>query len=141
MFGRIYDILGESLNVLSDRQNIIASNVANAETPGYKAKELNFEKVMRTLVPSSSALPMKTTSIKDVSAGSGYPGAPGGPGFVKSFIENRKSESVPTLDGNTVNLSDEMSDMASNSIRFEAVSGLLSKKFAELNTAITTSTP
>ena len=65
MFSNIYGILGESLNVLSDRQNIIASNVANANTPGYKAKELNFEQVMKGLVPSADSLPMKATSQKD----------------------------------------------------------------------------
>jgi Flagellar basal body protein len=57
MFSKIYDILGESLNVLDGRQNIIASNIANANTPGYRAKTLNFEDVMRSLVPSESPCP------------------------------------------------------------------------------------
>lgn len=141
MFNGIYDILGESLDVLSDRQNIIASNIANANTPGYKAKELDFEKVMKNLVPSSESLPMKTTSPLDLSFGSGSGSNSAGSGFIEPFIEDQKTGTVSPLDGNTVKLSAEMSNMASNSIRFEAVAGLLSKKFAELNYAITNANP
>ncbi|MFW0883612.1 flagellar basal body rod protein FlgB [Candidatus Acidulodesulfobacterium sp. H_13] len=142
MFSKIYDILGESLNVLSDRQNIIASNVANANTPGYKSKELNFKDVMKNLVPSPSSLPMEATSRKDLSYENIYNAAErDGSGFIKSFIKNQKDESVPALDGNTVEIGREMSNMTSNAIRFQAVAGLLSKKFATLTYAITQANP
>ncbi|MHB8231567.1 MAG: flagellar basal body rod protein FlgB [bacterium] len=144
MFSGIYNILGESLNVLSDRQNIIASNVANANTPGYKAKELDFKEVMKNLVPPSSSMPMEATSRKDLSgesANNENPANSGSSEYIKSFIRNQKDESVPALDGNTVDLSNEMSNMASNAIRFEAVAGLLSKKFATLTYAITNANP
>lgn len=142
MFNKIYDILGESLNVLSDRQNIIASNIANANTPGYKAKTLNFKDVMRNLIPSGSSLPMKTNSVKDLSNGNIYNTASdGGSGFIKSFIHNQTGESIPPLDGNTVLLSKEMSDMTSNAIRFQAVAELITKKFNMLNYAITQTNP
>lgn len=134
MFGKIYDVLGESLNVLSDRQNIIASNVANANTPGYKAKTLNFKDVMGDLVSSGSSLQMTTDSIKDLSYKNDY-------GYIKSFIHNQTTESMPSLDGNTVDLSKEMTDMTSNAIRFRAVANLLSKKFALLHYAITQTNP
>jgi hypothetical protein len=49
------------------------------------------------------------------------------PGFIKSFVHNQTDESIPPLDGNTVDLSKEMTDMASNAIRFEAAAGLLTK--------------
>ena len=141
MFGKIYDILGESLNALSDRQNIIASNIANANTPGYRAKTLNFEDVMRSLAPSESLLPMKTNSAKDLSNGNGCDVTPNGSGFIKSFVYNQTDESIPPLDGNTVILSKEMSDMASNAIRFQAVANLITKKFNMLNYAITQTNP
>ena len=141
MFNKIYDILGESLNVLSDRQNIIASNIANANTPGYKAKTLNFKDVMGNLIPSGSSLPMKTNSVKDLSNGNIYGAAPDGSGFIKSFIHNQTDKSIPPLDGNTVLLSKEMSDMTSNAIRFQAVAELITKKFNMLNYAITQTNP
>ncbi len=145
MFSGIYGILGESLNVLSDRQDIIASNVANANTPGYKAKELNFEQVMKNLVPSVDSLPMKATSENDLggsNSNGGYaPVSDGGQAYIKSLVHNQKDESIPALDGNTVDISSQMSDMASNAIRFQAVAGLLSKKFATLTYALTNATP
>jgi flagellar basal-body rod protein FlgB len=143
MFGGIYDVLGESLNVLSDRQNIIASDLANANTPGYKSKKLNFEQVMKNLVPSADSLPMEATSAKDLAGGGGESasGLSGDSEYIKSFVSDKKDESVPSLNGNTVNLSEEMSDMSSNAIRFQAVAGLLSKKFATLTYAITNATP
>ena len=143
MFSSIYGILGDSLNVLDDRQNIIASNVANANTPGYKAKELNFEQVMRGLVPSANSLPMEATSQKDLSGGGLVSGSSSEEqsDYIKSFVHNQNSETVPALDGNTVNLSEEMSDMTSNAIRFQAVATLLSKKFATLNYAIDNTMP
>ncbi len=143
MFSGIYDVLGKSLDVLSDRQNIIASNVANANTPGYKAKELNFEQVMKSLVPSADSLHMKATSQKDLGGG-GYTAGSSSEtqsNYIKSFVHNQKDETVPALDGNTVDLSKEMSDMSSNAIRFQAVAGLLSKKFATLTYAVTNATP
>ncbi|MDA8053089.1 MAG: flagellar basal body rod protein FlgB [Deltaproteobacteria bacterium] len=141
MFGKIYDILGESLNVLSDRQNIIASNIANANTPGYKAKTINFEDVMRSMVSPAPLLPMKTNSAKDLSSGNIYDAMPNGSGLIKSFVRNQTDESIPPLDGNTVDLSKEMTDMASNAIRFEAVANLITKKFNILNYTITQTNP
>ena len=143
MFSSIYGILGDSLNVLDDRQNVIASNVANANTPGYKAKELNFEQVMRGLVPSANSLPMEATSQKDLSGDGLVSGSSSEEqsDYIKSFVHNKNSETVPALDGNTVNLSKEMSDMTSNAIRFQAVATLLSKKFATLTYAIDNTMP
>ncbi len=137
MFGKIYDILGESLNVLSDRQNIIASNVANIDTPGYKAKVLNFKDVMDDLVSSGSSVSMTSDSTKDLSYKNSYDATRNDYGFIKSFIHNQTIKTVPTLDGNTVDLSKEMTNMTSNAIRFKAVAVLLSKKFALLHYAIT----
>lgn len=141
MFGNIYDVLGESLDVLSDRQNIIASNVANANTPGYKAKELDFRKVMEEMVPSGNSIPMETDSDKDLSSQAGYGRAGDQSGYINSFVTNAKDPSVPALDGNTVDLGTEMSDMTSNAIRYQAVAALLTKKFAELNYAATEAMP
>ena len=129
------------MDVLSDRHDIIASNIANANTPGYKEKELNFGKVMEALVPSGSSMPMKSDSEKDLSAESGYAQISENPGYINSFVKNAADPSVPALDGNTVDLSKEMTDMTSNAIRFQAVAGLLSKKFSELNLALTQTTP
>lgn len=140
MFSEIYGILDQSLNVLSDKQNLIASNIANANTPGYKAKTMNFEEVMDALVPQDGSLKLKEDSPEDISPGSPSSSS-SNPGIVKTFVKNEVDDSVPPLDGNTVDLNKEMSSMADNSIRFQAVAGLLTKKFTILNYAITESNP
>jgi len=140
LFGKIYSILDESLNVLSARQNVIASNIANANTPGYKEKTVNFEKIMQDAVGSENSLNLKINSPKDF-INLGLDNINSSESFSSANVETQKVESVPALDGNTVNLGSEMADMSANAIRFEAVSTLLSKKFAMLNYAITQTTP
>jgi flagellar basal-body rod protein FlgB len=140
LFGKIYSILDESLNVLSARQNAIASNIANANTPGYKEKTVNFEKIMQDAVGSENSLNLKINSPKDF-INLGLDNINSSESFSSANVETQKVESVPALDGNTVNLGSEMADMSANAIRFEAVSALLSKKFAMLNYAITQTTP
>ncbi|MHB1680753.1 MAG: flagellar basal body rod protein FlgB [bacterium] len=137
LFGNIYNILDDSLNVLSERQNVIASNIANANTPGYKEKTVNFKNVMQDVINSGSSLELKTNSPKDFTD----LGLNNSESFGNAFIEKQKVQSVPALDGNTVNLSSQMAEMSSNAIRFQAVAGLLTKKFAMLNYAITQTTP
>lgn len=137
LFGKIYGTLDDSLNVLSERQNVIASNIANANTPGYKEKTVNFEKVMQDIVNSSGSLKLKTNSPKDFT----NLGINNSESFGNAFVEKQKVQSVPALDGNTVNLSSQMAEMSSNAIRFQAVAGLLTKKFAMLNYVITQTAP
>ena len=137
LFGKIYNILDDSLNVLSKRQNVIASNIANANTPGYKEKTVNFENVMQNIINSGNSLELKVNNAKDFT----NLGLNNSKSFGNAFIEKQKVQSVPALDGNTVNLSSQMAEMSSNAIRFQAVAGLLTKKFAMLNYAITQTTP
>ncbi len=137
LFGKIYSTLDDSLNVLSERQNVIASNIANANTPGYKEKTVNFEKVMQDIVNSGSSLKLKTNSPKDFT----NLGLNNSERFGNAFVEKQKVQSVPALDGNTVNLSSQMAEMSSNAIRFQAVAGLLTKKFSMLNYVITQTAP
>jgi flagellar basal-body rod protein FlgB len=140
LFGKIYSTLDESLNVLSARQNVIASNIANANTPGYKEQTVNFEKVMQDAIGSENSLKLKTSSPKDF-INFEADNINNSESFSSANIETQKVKSVPALDGNTVNLGSEMADMSANAIRFEAVSTLLSKKFMILNYAITQTTP
>jgi flagellar basal-body rod protein FlgB len=137
LFGKIYSTLDDSLNVLSERQNVIASNIANANTPGYKEKTVNFEKIMQDIVNSSGSLKLKTNSPKDFT----NLGLNNSESFGNAFVEKQKVQSAPALDGNTVNLSSQMAKMSSNAIRFQAVAGLLTKKFAMLNYVITQTAP
>ena len=103
------------------RQEIISSNVANAETPGYKAKRLEFEKALARALDVDGQLTIKVEDEKHYNVGGG------------SF-ENLEPEviedpnGVVNESGNTVNREDEMARMAQNKIMYDALVQLTNKK-------------
>lgn len=121
--------LGAAANLRQTRHNVITSNVANAETPGYQAKKLDFENAL------SRAL-----TTEDMAPGGSEPGhfmtGPGSISKVKADIYENPDVSV-NPDGNTVDLANEMSSLAENSIMYKAAVQLINKKMAALRYAAT----
>jgi flagellar basal-body rod protein FlgB len=103
------------------RQEIISSNVANADTPDYKAKRLDFEKALARALDVDNHLSMKVEDGQHYNVGSG--------GF-----ENLEPEiyddpnGVVNESGNTVNREEEMSLMAQNKVMYDALVQLMNKK-------------
>ena len=103
------------------RQEIISSNVANADTPDYKAKRLDFEKALARALDVDNHLSMKVEDEQHYNVGSG--------GF-----ENLEPEiyddpnGVVNESGNTVNREEEMSLMAQNKVMYDALVQLMNKK-------------
>lgn len=103
------------------RQEVITSNVANAETPGYKAKRLDFEKALARALDVDGHLTMKVEDEQHYNVGGG------------SF-ENLEPEvyedpnGVVSESGNTVNREDEMARMAQNKIMYDTLVQLMNKK-------------
>ena len=103
------------------RQEIISSNVANADTPDYKAKRLDFEKALARALDVDNHLSMNVEDEKHYNVGSG------------SF-ENLEPEiyddpnGVVNESGNTVNREEEMSLMAQNKVMYDALVQLMNKK-------------
>jgi flagellar basal-body rod protein FlgB len=95
MLDRLSQSLERYMDVLAQRQKVVASNIANVDTPGYKTKDLDFQAQFR------SALDGGGTSPSDVE---GLP------------VKN---------DGNNVSLDREARLLAENAIRFNAASNLL----------------
>ena len=117
-------------NVLEYRlknQNVIASNIANANTPGYKAKELVFEDALRDALDIDSVITMKGSSPKHIKGGSPFPDAP----MIVEQVNN-----VSSIDGNTVDSNEEMVKMAENQLIYNAASDMVKRKMALLKYAI-----
>ena len=103
------------------RQEIISSNVANAETPGYKAKRLDFEKALARALDVDGHLTMKVEDEQHYNVGGG--------GFENLEPEVYEDPSgVVNESGNTVNREDEMARMAQNKIMYDALVQLTNKK-------------
>lgn len=135
VFSSTIDVLEKSVDLRAKSQNLIASNIANAETPNYVPKSLAFEQELQSALKSrqsgqrSSATPHER-HIPVRSAGSGR--------SIKSVSGNvlETPASTPGKDGNAVELENEMSRLAENQIMFNASVQMLNKKFEGLRTAI-----
>ena len=102
----------EALNLRALRQQVLASNIANADTPGYKARDIDFSKSLEAAVAGRT----QTTSLATTAArhlAQGQQGAAGGPVLYRKPVQ-------PSLDGNTVDMDVERAQFAENAIHFEA---------------------
>jgi flagellar basal-body rod protein FlgB len=106
MLDRITDSLERYMDLLSMRQKVVASNIANADTPGYKTKDLDFQSQFQAAME----------------------GADPGPGEVAGL--NTKS------DGNNVNLDREARLLAENALRFNLASSLMREQLHLVKEAI-----
>jgi len=107
--------LAASLKYRQMRQELIASNIANAETPGYKAKKIDFEDALARALDTDEQQTLKTTDSRHFNVGGG--------GF-----NNLQPEIYEESNGNTVDRDQEMADMAENKIMYDASVQLLNKK-------------
>jgi flagellar basal-body rod protein FlgB len=114
----ITDILYTQLNFRGERQKLIASNIANINTPEYKTKDMSFDDELEK-AQLSNDLKLKTTHgthitpLTDLSYGK-----------INTFTVKGLQEQN---DGNNVNLDTQMSDMAKNSIMFDAIQKSIKK--------------
>lgn len=114
------DFHSKALVLRAERQRVIASNIANADTPGYVARDLNFKDAMNNatgggLSASSSGLQGNgTTNARHIPL-SGGTGSLGGTSSLAYTVQSQ-----PSLDGNSVDLDRERANFVDNSVRYEA---------------------
>jgi len=115
-----------SLDVRLARQGVLSGNVANADTPGYKPKDVDFmsamSQAMQDIRPMAHTDPLHMSTSGEV--------AGGGPD-VDSFV-HEVSGGTPSFDGNEVDLDTTMSAMAENAIQYGANARAASAKLAIL---------
>lgn len=106
MVNPITDQLEHYMDLLSTRQKLVASNIANVDTPGYKAKDIDFQFEFMSLMKG------ETPNVIEQ------------PGLV---VAN---------DGNNVNMDHEARMLAENALRFNVASSLMKTQLKLLNSAI-----
>jgi len=103
--------LTTAMTVAERRHNLIASNIANVDTPGYRAKDLDFEAVMSgTLARIEGAAPEKLEQVKQRIIEEGLP------------IETSTDTVYQQLDRNNVNLESEMAKLSAASGKYKLAS-------------------
>lgn len=111
---KVFGVHEQALRLRAQRTEMLAANMANADTPGYKAKDIDFAAAMKaaqSAKPSTAGTGMKTTQ-------SGHIGSAGGIG-VDSFIKFRVPQQ-PSLDGNTVESHVEQAAFAKSAVEYQA---------------------
>lgn len=114
------DFHAKALVLRSQRQQLIASNIANADTPGYAARDLNFKQAMGDAMAqqgSAMALPMASSR-----SNAGHIALPG---VANSTLQLGNQlgyavQSQPSMDNNSVDLDRERANFVDNTVRYEA---------------------
>ncbi|EKS69267.1 MULTISPECIES: flagellar basal body rod protein FlgB [Caballeronia] len=143
----------EALDVRAYRQELLSSNIANADTPGYKARDVDFSSALAGALKQGGsasngstlkmAQPVRVstsggmaTTAKGHMSGTSTLSASGGPSDDYGKLAYRVP-SQPSLDGNTVDLDSERVQFADNALHFEAGMTVLSSQIKSMLSAIT----
>jgi flagellar basal-body rod protein FlgB len=120
--------LAYGMDTLSVKNGVIAENIANVDTPGYKAHKLVFDEVMSEYTGQGKKLPLYITNEKHLTP-KGFNAMP------EDFVRRQNNPSLRN-DGNDVNLDYEMSEMGESSVLYQELSQITAGKFTKLKLAI-----
>jgi len=124
-----FDLHTRALGLANQRLELLADNVANADTPNYKARDIDFRTALADAGAPGSALPLAATNRSHIATSGSTVG--GEPGLLY------RTPLAPSLDGNTVDAHLEQSSFAENAVRYQATLTFLGARFRSLMTAIT----
>ncbi len=162
MFDRMTAMLqfdGEALALRAHRQQVLASNIANGDTPGYQARDFDFGKALASAYPTApagsqggslpalhtGAAPMRVAFAPQAGAGT-VTAAPArahaaflplrGDADPSRVALSWRTPEQPSLDGNTVDLDRERASFADNSLRYEATLRFINSHVRTMMSAI-----
>lgn len=126
MTDKIFGIHAQTLRLRAERAQVLAANLANADTPGYKARDLNIETAFSHVLKNQTGT-LVQTHASHLSGNSGPNSAP--------RIQYRVA-TQPSLDGNTVDMEQERSAFMQNALMYQASLRFVSGRISGLLTAI-----
>lgn len=109
----LFGVHGAALSVRSQRMGVLASNIANASTPGYKAKDIDFREALDAIET----------------------GGLDGTGAIDGAVKYRVPLQ-PSIDGNTVELSTEQTAFAENAVAYQTTLAFLNGRISTLTRAL-----
>lgn len=123
----LLDRQGRVLELLAQRQQVLAGNIANADTPGYKAQDVDFASALKS-ARGSPTTGAAATQTRHLHLSGGSPD--------QAPVMFRASEQ-PNIDGNTVDLDRERANFADNAMRYEATLRFINGHVRTMLSAIT----
>jgi flagellar basal-body rod protein FlgB len=125
MFDNIFGIHEQALLLHGQRIGVLATNLANADTPNYKARDIDFSEVLgRT---DDAPLPLSVTQASHITFNDGELPA----GELKY-----RNPYQASLDGNTVEMPVEQAAFSENNVRYQASLTFINQRIAEMQFAI-----
>jgi flagellar basal-body rod protein FlgB len=109
---KLFQFHQNALNVRAFRQQLLASNIANADTPGYKARDIDFAAALRDVTSGREALTVSLRASSDRHLA-------GTTGDTPAAVLYR-SPQQPSIDGNTVDMDVERNRFAENAVHYDA---------------------
>jgi len=128
-FSNALGIHEQALEVRVQRAEILANNLANADTPGFKARDVDFKAILGDQMSAQGiggALKMDTTNGKHLPHG-----ADGG---AEALLYRTPSQ--PSVDGNTVDTQQETAEFMKNTLQYQSSFQFLNGRFKSLTSAI-----
>jgi flagellar basal-body rod protein FlgB len=125
MFDNIFGIHEQALLLHGQRLGVLATNLANADTPNYKARDIDFSEVLAHT--ADGPLPMQVTQAAHITLSDGS--APAGE------LKYRNPYQA-SLDGNTVEMPVEQAAFSENNVRYQASLTFINLKIAQMQLAI-----
>jgi|SRR3990170_5590724 len=125
LFGPTQRLLAASMRLRAARHEVLTGNVANADTPGYRPRDVDFAGLLGALVPGGSEGQVELATTH-----------PRHQGVAQWLFLADGVQAEPRIDENRVDLDREMAEVIENSLQHEAALTLLSRKLAGLRYAI-----
>lgn len=123
--GSSFEMFGSALKIHEIRSKILAHNLANKDTPNFKAKDINFTKVLESIHEFEKINNSNKFNKKENFLGMNF----------ESFIKER-NDAKNSLDGNTVDSDYEKMQFSENSIRYLASLRFINNHIQNINLAI-----
>lgn len=124
----------QALSVRGFRQQLLASNIANGDTPNYKARDIDFASTMQTVLAQSDAA--STPASVMASTSPGHLGGNNTQGALDSAAVLYRTADQNSIDGNTVDMDTERAQFADNSVHYEANLTMLNHQIKTMLAAI-----
>lgn len=122
-FNKVFGVHDDALLLFERRTQLISENIANVDTPGYKARDIDFNQILQNA--RSNTVKLKTTHSGHIQLSQQ---APGGDVQFRQVLQS-------SADGNTVDMQKEKAAFAENSVRYQTTLNFLNRKISGLKKA------
>ena len=131
LFTATLDGHARALDLLAQRQKVLAGNIANADTPGFKARDFDFAQALAEARGAAPGGAIATSQAGHLQASGAAAAAPA------TVDLQWRTPDQPALDGNTVDLDRERAHFADNALRYEATLRFINHDVRTMLSAIT----